>query len=166
MGVVTFPTMRDAAKAATKVIYRGVPVGAVELLDDVQMKVINRVGATEREWRESPTLFFKFSGTEASVQDDIRRVREIVAQHGGRNIEIETDPTKQKSLWSARKEALWSMLSLRDGAGNGLWTTDVAVPLSKVAQLVGEFPNTRLDASCHDSHVAKRHGHVSYDFVI
>ncbi|KAF3903315.1 hypothetical protein AA313_de0200568 [Arthrobotrys entomopaga] len=40
-------------------------------------------------------------------------------------------------LWSARKEALWSMLALREKSGD-VWSTDVAVPLSRLADIIGE----------------------------
>lgn len=137
VAVTTFPTMRDAAKAATQVIHQGIPVGAVELLDDVQMDVINQMGGTGRQWKPLPTLFFKFSGTKAGVNDNIEGVRQIVYQNRGSDFEIEQDKAKQGTLWSARKEALWSMMCLRK-SGNEVWSTDVAVPLSKVPDLVGE----------------------------
>lgn len=138
VGVATFATMRDAAKAAIQVIHQGIPVGAVEILDDVQMDVINRMGGTGREWKVLPTLFFKFSGTHVGVMDDINGVCRIVQAHGGSDFEFEHDKTKQIALWSARKEALWSMMCLRT-SGNEVWSTDVAVPLSKVPDLVGKL---------------------------
>ena len=59
MAVVTFPSVRDAAAAASKVMRTGVPVAAVEIMDEVQMSVVNRSGSTTRQWKEVPTLFFK-----------------------------------------------------------------------------------------------------------
>lgn len=138
VAVVTFPSMKAAARASTEVIRRGIPVGAVELLDEVQMDVINRVGATGRVWETLPTLFFKFCGTEVGVRDDISRTRVIVENNGGAQFQVEYDEEMQKSLWSARKDALWSMLSLRK-SGDGVWSTDVAVPLSKISELVGKY---------------------------
>lgn len=62
VAVVTFPTIQNAAAAASQVMRTGVPVGAMEIMDEVQMNVVNRSGATGRVWKEIPTLFFKFSG--------------------------------------------------------------------------------------------------------
>jgi D-lactate dehydrogenase (cytochrome) len=59
VAVVTFPTIRDAAAAASKVLRTGVPVAAMEIMDDVQMSVINRAGSTSKKWKEMPTMFFK-----------------------------------------------------------------------------------------------------------
>jgi D-lactate dehydrogenase (cytochrome) len=59
VAVVTFPSIRAAATAASQVMRAGVPVAAVEIMDEVQMQVVNRSGSTSRKWKEAPTLFFK-----------------------------------------------------------------------------------------------------------
>lgn len=61
VAVVTFPTIRDAAAAAAKVMRAGVPVAAMEIMDEVQMAVINKTGSTNRKWKEAPTMFFKYA---------------------------------------------------------------------------------------------------------
>jgi D-lactate dehydrogenase (cytochrome) len=60
VAVVTFPTIRDAAAAASRVLRAGVPVAAMEIMDDVQMGVINKAGSTTKKWKELPTMFFKY----------------------------------------------------------------------------------------------------------
>ncbi|ROV93252.1 hypothetical protein VPNG_09551 [Cytospora leucostoma] len=131
VAVVTFPTIRDAASAAAEVMQAGVPVAAMEVMDEVQMRVVNLGGATApRVWRELPTLFFKFSGTRASVAEDIGSVQGIARRNGGGRFEFARDGREQKLLWSARKESLWSMLALRKGS------TDVAVPFSRLADII------------------------------
>lgn len=60
VATATFSTVKDAADAAFKMMRRGVPLAALELMDDVQMKVINLSGgAGGRIWDEAPTLFLK-----------------------------------------------------------------------------------------------------------
>lgn len=114
MAVVTFPSIRDAAAAAAEVMRNGIPVAAMEIMDEVQMKVVNLGGATApRVWKELPTLFFKFSGTKAGVKENIGLVQDITKNHKGGNFEFAKDALEQKLLWSARKESLWSMLALR-----------------------------------------------------
>ncbi|RDW83542.1 uncharacterized protein DSM5745_03868 [Aspergillus mulundensis] len=46
VAVTTFSSMRDAALAAIQIVHAGIPVGAVEILDDVQMDVVNKMGGT------------------------------------------------------------------------------------------------------------------------
>lgn len=143
VAVVTFPTIRDAAAAASTVMRAGIPVGAMEIMDEVQMNVVNRAGATGKTWKEVPTLFFKFSGTKTGVKDNIEMVEAITKQHRGGDFEFAKDAQEGKILWSARKEALWSMLALKEG-GLELWSTDVAVPLSRLADII-EISKKEMD---------------------
>ena len=135
VGVVSFPTMRDAARAAMTVIRQGVPVAAMEVLDDVQMNVINRAGGTKRVWKEAPTLFFKFSGTKAGVQENIKLADAIAQQNNSDKFVFARSEEEGKELWSARKESLWSMLALRTH-GSEVWSTDVAVPISRLPDII------------------------------
>ncbi|KAK3330951.1 hypothetical protein B0H66DRAFT_465198 [Apodospora peruviana] len=136
VAVVTFPTIRDAASAAAGVMQTGIPVAAMEIMDEVQMKVVNMGGATApRVWKEMPTLFFKFSGTKAGVKENITMVQTITKANKGSNFEFAKDAREQKLLWSARKESLWSMLALRKD-GEEVWSTDVAVPFSRLADII------------------------------
>ncbi|KAK0385401.1 hypothetical protein NLU13_7877 [Sarocladium strictum] len=136
VAVVPFASLKNAVSAAAAVIRQGIPVAALELMDEVQMRMINDVGATlPRVWKEVPTLFFKFSGTEGTVSDDIKTVMEIVKEYDPKGYEWATDPDEQATLWSARKESLYSLLSLRK-KGEQLWNTDVAVPLSRLTEIV------------------------------
>ncbi|KAH6628556.1 hypothetical protein F5144DRAFT_313171 [Chaetomium tenue] len=136
VAVVTFPSIRHAASAAAEVMQTGIPVAAMEIMDEVQMKVVNMGGATApRVWKEMPTLFFKFSGTKAGVKENIGLVQKITKSNKGSNFEFAKDAREQKLLWSARKESLWSMLALRK-EGEEVWSTDVAVPFSRLADII------------------------------
>lgn len=62
VAVVSFPTITDAATAAAKLIRSGVQLGALEIMDDTQMAILNKHGseAVRRiKWDESATLFLK-----------------------------------------------------------------------------------------------------------
>ena len=143
VGVVTFPSIRDAASAATRVMRAGVPVAAMEIMDDIQMSVVNRAGQTGKTWAEVPTLFFKFSGTPVGVKDNINTVRQIASANRACDFRFAASPLEASQLWSARKEALWSMLSLRN-SGNEVWSTDVAVPLSRLPDII-EISKKEMD---------------------
>lgn len=135
VAVVTFPTMRDAASAAINVLRGGIPVGAMEIMDDVQMGVVNKSGFTKRVWRETPTLLFKLSGTKLQVKEQVDIVRDISSRSGSQTFEFATDEEEQVNLWSARKQALWSMLAMRKGKELH-WSTDVAVPISRLPDII------------------------------
>ncbi|PGH26668.1 glycolate oxidase, subunit GlcD [Polytolypa hystricis UAMH7299] len=135
VGVATFPTIRDAASAAMRVMRTGIPVQCMEVLDEVQMNVINRAGGTNRTWQEVPTLFFKFSGTKGGVAENIKATKNIAHQNKGTSFEFARNDQEAKELWSARKETLWSMMALRK-EGSEVWSTDVAVPLSRLPDII------------------------------
>lgn len=138
VAVVTFPTVRDAASTATAVMRAGVPVAALEFLDDTQMAVLNKGGYTAPKiWKEVPTLFFKFSGTTGSIADNIKEVQAIAKENNGSGFEFAKDKKEQDLIWSGRKQALWSLLAARP-EGTELWTTDIAVPVSRLADIIGE----------------------------
>lgn len=141
VAVVTFPTIRDAAAAASKIMRAGVPVAAMEIMDEVQMNVINQTASTKKIWKEVPTMFFKFSGTQAGVKENISQVKVISSKHRSGEFEFAITPEEQDTLWSARKESLWSMLAMRK-ADEEVWSTDVAVPLSRLADIIG--PSTSV----------------------
>ncbi|KAL8387331.1 hypothetical protein RB595_009983 [Gaeumannomyces hyphopodioides] len=144
VAVATFPSIRHAAATAAGVMQAGIPVAAMEIMDEVQMKVVNMSGATApRKWKETPTLFFKFSGTKAGVKENINMVQKIAKANEGGQFEFAKDAEEQRLLWSARKESLWSMLALRKG-GEEVFSTDVAVPFSRLADLI-EISKKEMD---------------------
>lgn len=155
VAVVPFPSVYDAASAAAKLMRSGIQLAALEIMDEMQMRVINRSGgaASKRRWAESPTLFLKsekpmyqhfrstltfyrFSGTKETIKNDIERVAKIVADFNAGSFIFAGNKQEELDLWSARKEALWAMLSQRP-SGTEIWSTDVAVPLSRMAEIIG-----------------------------
>ncbi|KAL2845023.1 hypothetical protein BJY01DRAFT_247845 [Aspergillus pseudoustus] len=136
VAVATFPTVRDAVACASKIMRQGIPIAAVELMDEVQMGVINKNGGSGgRMWEEKPTLLFKFSGSTQSIAEDITKVEKISAQGGGSAFEFAKTEQDMHNLWSARKEAVWAMCAQRP-EGTQIWSTDVAVPLSRMPEII------------------------------
>lgn len=84
-------------------------------------------------------MFVKFSGSKASVDDNIKEVEKIAKRNNGGKFEFARNEAEQKLLWSARKEALWSLHAAKK-EGTVLWSSDVAVPMSRFAELICEFP--------------------------
>ncbi|KAI5252460.1 FAD-binding domain-containing protein [Aureobasidium subglaciale] len=138
VAVCTFASVREAANAVFKVVGEGVPIAAIELLDDVQMRCINDAGQTSRSWKEAPTLFFKFSGTATGVKEHIALVQKIAKSSGSKTFEFARNQDEALELWSARKEALWSVMAKKQNDGDHVWTTDVAVPISRLPDIVEE----------------------------
>ncbi|CEL06719.1 Putative D-lactate dehydrogenase (Cytochrome) [Aspergillus calidoustus] len=136
VAVASFPTIHSAAQCVTRVVEEGIPVAGVEILDDVQMKCINASGTTARQWQEAPTIFFKFTGTPNGVKEQIGMVQKIASATKSKSFEFARGDDEMRSLWSARKEALWSVMAMRRGPEDHVWTTDVAVPMSRLPDII------------------------------
>ncbi|KAI1175542.1 hypothetical protein F4777DRAFT_588458 [Nemania sp. FL0916] len=137
VAVCSFSTVRQAADCVSKVVGQGIPVAAVEILDEEQMKCINEAGMTTKTWKEAPTLFFKFSGTAQGVKEQISIVKGLANQTGSVGFEFAKSEEEKADLWSARKEALWSTMAVAK-PDDKVWTGDVAVPMSRLPQLIEE----------------------------
>lgn len=138
VAVASFPTVQDAAACVAKVVEEGLPLAGVEILDDVQMKCINASQTTSRTWKEAPTLFFKFAGTPVGVKEQVGMVQKIAKNAASQSFEFARSDDEMRELWSARKEALWSVMAMRRDASDHVWTTDVAVPISRLPDIIEE----------------------------
>ena len=138
VAVASFSTIREAAECVSRVVREGVPIAAVEILDDVQMRCINESGSTSKSWKEAPTLFFKFSGTPSAVKEHIGLVQKLAKSKGSESFDFAKNADEASELWSARKEALWSVMAKRRDESDHVWTTDVAVPISRLPDIIEE----------------------------
>ncbi|KAK7897867.1 D-lactate ferricytochrome c oxidoreductase [Exophiala xenobiotica] len=138
VAVATFPTIHAAAECVAKVVGEGILLAGMEILDDVQMRCINKSGMTSKQWQEAPTLFFKFAGTPQGIKEQINLVRSLAKSTQNKSFEFAKNDDEAAELWSARKEALWSVMAMKRDDSDHVWTTDVAVPISRLADIISE----------------------------
>jgi len=132
--VCSFETLAGAVDTVVQTIQCGVPIARVEILDDMQMRAINRW--SKLDYPELTTLFFEFHGTEASVAEQAETVRELASANGGGEFKWSNLPEERSKLWEARHQAFYAAVGLRNGAVG--WPTDVCVPISRLAECIGE----------------------------
>jgi len=132
--VCAFPSMGEAVRTVIETIQLGVPVARVEFVDKLAIRAINR--HSNMTLAESPTLFFEFHGTEASVKEQAETVQALAAEHAGSGFAWATRPEERSRLWNARHNAYFAMLQLKPGCR--AVTTDVCVPISRLAECVVE----------------------------
>ena len=137
-----FPSVESACRAAAAIIGAGVPVTRCELLDASTIAALNAFSGTS--FPESPYLFVEFGGTEAGVAGDLGTTRELAEDEGATAFESESDPTARSKMWSARHNSLMASLAL--SPGTKAMTTDVAVPISELAEAI-EHARSALDDS-------------------
>jgi D-lactate dehydrogenase (cytochrome) len=112
----------------------GIPIARSEALCGLTMKAINAYSKTT--YKEQPTLFLEFHGTEASVKEQVEMLQEIAGEHGCEGFEWATRPEDRTRLWSARHEAYFAGLQLKHGAR--AVSTDVCVPISRLTECMVE----------------------------
>jgi D-lactate dehydrogenase (cytochrome) len=132
--VCSFDTLEGAVDTVVQTIQLGVPVARVELLDDVQMRAVNRW--SKLDYPETTTLFFEFHGSERYVAEQSQTVAGIAAENGGSAFQWALAAEDRSRLWKARHDAYYAALGLRTGCVG--WPTDVCVPISRLAECIRE----------------------------
>ncbi len=136
--VCHFETLVGAVDTTILTLQSGIPVARIELLDDVQMDAVNRY--SKLDYPVKPTLFLEFHGTQASVAEQAEMVKAISDDFGGGDFQWTTKTEERNKLWQARHDVAYACLALRPGCA--VWSTDVCVPISRLAECIAE---TRKD---------------------
>ena len=150
--VCSFGSLHDAVETAIEIIQSGIPVARLELLDEVMMRGINAY--SKLNYREAPTLFFEFHGTDSEVAGQAEFAQSIAADHDGLGFEWASAAEDRTRLWHARDNTLYAGLALKPGARAMI--TDVCVPISRLAECLVE---TRRDVDANNL-IAPVVGHV------
>jgi D-lactate dehydrogenase (cytochrome) len=132
--ICNFPTLDSAVQSVIEIIQMGIPVARVEFMDTAAVKATNAY--SKLTLRESPLLLFEFHGSAAGVKEQAEAVQSITHDNGGMDFEWAEHPEDRSRLWTARHNAYFAGLQLRPGCRSS--TTDVCVPISRLAQCVAE----------------------------
>ncbi len=128
-----FESMEGAANTVIATIQLGIPVARIEIIDEIQLELVNRYSKTN--YPLAPTLFFEFHGTsDAATAEHAHLVEEIAGEHGGTGFQWASTPEARATLWQARHNVLYATVASRPGAKP--WTTDVCVPISRLAECI------------------------------
>jgi len=132
--VCAFASVAGAVDTVIETIQAGIPVARIELLDPLTLAAVNRYSHTAL--KELPTLFFEFHGSPASVSEQAGVVQAVAGNHGGQDFAWATHTEDRTRLWHARHHAYFACLQLRPGCR--AFPTDVCVPISRLAECIGE----------------------------
>ncbi len=132
--VFPFETVAGACQATTAAMQLGLGVARIELLDPLQIRISN--AHSKLSLRETPTLFVEFHGSPAGTAEQVQIFQAIAADNGGGPMTSAGDADDRKKLWQARHDVYWAQRGYRPGAT--ALVTDVCVPISRLAECVGE----------------------------
>ena len=130
----SFATIAGAVDTVVQSIQLGIPLARVEILDDMQIRAVNRW--SHMDLPELTTLFFEFHGSDRYVAEQVGTVRELASANGGGEFCWAERTEDRNALWKARHEAYYAAVNLRPGAIG--WATDVCVPMSRLAECIVE----------------------------
>ena len=129
-----FPSIDAAVQTTIAIIQMGVPIARCELLDARTVAAVNR--HDRLTLREQPMLLMEFHGSPDGVAEQARTVQEIAAEHGGEAFAWASTPEERTRLWTARHHAFFAALQTKPGCR--CVTTDTCVPISRLAEAIGE----------------------------
>ena len=138
-----FPGLDEAVRSVVEGVQLGIPVARAELLDATAIRAVNRHSGFD--YAEAPTVFFEFHGSEDEVQAHCAIIEEICRGLGGTAFRYARRQDERVRLWKARHDAYPAILALRPGS-HGL-TSDVCVPVSRLAQCIAETRDDMMGAS-------------------
>ncbi|MEM7069352.1 MAG: FAD-linked oxidase C-terminal domain-containing protein [Pseudomonadota bacterium] len=150
--VCSFPTVEAACETTILTMQVGIPVSRIELLDAETVKAVNVY--SNLEIPEQPLLLLEFHGSETGVAEQAEMFGEIAKDCGGSGFEWVTTTEDRNRLWEARHNTYWAIRNSRPGK-EGI-STDVCVPISRLAECVTETQNDIAEAGLYGPVV----GHV------
>ena len=129
-----FPSIDAAVRTTIQIIQLGVPIARCELLDANAVRYVNR--HDKLTLREQTMLLMEFHGSAAGVAEQAQVVQEVAREHGGEDFAWATTPEERTRLWTARHRAYFAGMSANPGCRTV--TTDTCVPISRLAECIGQ----------------------------
>ena len=131
--ICAFETIEGAVRTVIEAIQLGVQVARIEFMDDRQVDAVNRY--SHLDLAVKPTLLFEFHGVSTASVEEAARMAEVLAQeHGGLGFAWQTTLADRERLWKARHDVYYATRALRPGSN--VLTTDVCVPISRLAECI------------------------------
>jgi D-lactate dehydrogenase (cytochrome) len=132
--VCHFPSVDAAVQTTIQVIQMGVPIARCELLDTNAVRAVNK--HDKLSLREAPMLLMEFHGSESAVKEQAEVVQALASEHGGEGFQWATTPEERTRLWTARHRAYFAGMQMSPGCRTV--TTDTCVPISRLAECIGQ----------------------------
>ena len=130
-----FDTLEGAVNTSMEVVQYGLSVARIELIDEVQMAASIKYSKL-KDIEVKPTLFFEFHGTKGLTSGQAKIAEEISKNNGGTSFKWAQKTEDRNKLWKARHDAYYAALSIEPNKRS--MSTDVCVPISKLAQCILE----------------------------
>ena len=132
--VCAFDDMDGAVNAVIATIQSGIPMARIEFVDRASAEYFNATGGGD--WPDAPHLMIEFHGSEQGVAEQAARFGEIAEEFGAQGFRWAEKTEDRNALWAMRHNAYRSALAAYPGRVP--ITTDICVPISRLAEAVEE----------------------------
>ena len=132
--VCPFESVEGACNSVIMAIQLGLGLARMELIDEATVAILNEQAKLSLPVK--PMLFLEFHGTEAGTRDQVRIFEEIARGEGAIQFDWAEKEEDRRKLWKARHESYWSVKTAHPG--REAIATDICVPISRLAECVGE----------------------------
>lgn len=130
---VFFPDLRAASEAAYQIMASALPVARLELLDELSIGFINRDQG--QNYPTKPALFLEFhSSSLAASEQESQQAEQLMRAAGALDITTARSAEEREAQWEARHNYYWAVVHSHPDCI--YYTTDTAVPLSRVTDLL------------------------------
>ena len=131
--VCSFESVAAAVDTVINAMQMAIPMAKIELLNGLQMQACIQYSKLEG-FEAKPTLFMEFHGSESSVAEQVAQLEDICREFGGSAFKWAESTEQRNELWKARHNAYHATQQLQ--ANSKVLTTDVCVPISKLAKSI------------------------------
>ncbi len=161
--VCPFETLEGAVNTVIATIQSGIPIARIELLNATQVRAVNAYSKTD--YAAVPTLFLEFHGSAGGVREQIDAFRALAEEFGSGDFAWAEKTEDRNRLWQARHDVAYACAAMQPG--KALMTTDVCVPISRLADCIleteADFAEAGVDAPIV-GHVGDGNFHVTFAF--
>lgn len=138
----SFPDLAAAVNSVVAVLGVGIVPARIELLDEVMVEAVN--GYSGLHLPAAPLVLYELHGGPAALAEQLEDLRAVAELHGGGPVQVAQSEADRQRLWRARHDVLPSARALRPGAE--AWSTDVCVPISRLAECLLQTQRDIADA--------------------
>ncbi len=134
VAICPYASVEGAVRTVIEATQLGLGLARMELMNSNAIRAVNahaRLGLAE-----TPTLFLEFHGTQGGVAEQAETFGALAVANGARGMQWANDPAERARLWQARHDIHYAVLAQRPGAK--VWGTDVCVPISRLADCIGQ----------------------------
>jgi glycolate oxidase len=131
-GMATFPTIEDAGRAVAAIMHSGIILSVCEILDGRTIKVLQSHTDIDIPDGEAMILVECDAMTKAEADYQMQKAIEVFKANKALMIRHARDEAEAAALWEGRKAVYGTLHHVKPN----VLVEDVAVPISKIPQLV------------------------------